>query len=101
MRHRHYSPRARVVLSAECGVRSAEFGAERAAYIGLTALETRSLPLPVLTRVCSSAEEYAHEVFEFFRECDRLDIHTIYCEEVPETGIGAALMDRLRRAAAK
>ena len=99
MRHRHYSPRAKVVLSAECGVRSAEFGAERAAYIGLGEPETRLLSLLTLTKVCSSVEEYAHEVFEFFRECDRSGIATVYCESVDEAGIGAALMDRLRRAA--
>ena len=99
MRHRHYSPRAKVVLSAECGVQSAEFGAERAAYIGLGEPETRLLSLLTLTKVCSSVEEYAHEVFEFFRVCDRAGIVTIYCESVNETGIGAALMDRLRRAA--
>ncbi len=97
MRHRHYSPGAKVVLiNYELPITNYEL--DRVAYIGLRTPETQSLPLPVLTRVCSSVEEYAHQLFEFFRECDRLKIHTIYCEEVPETGIGAALMDRLRRA---
>ncbi len=38
------------------------------------------------------------EVFNFFRECDRANVETIYCETVDEKGIGAALMDRLKRA---
>ena len=94
MRHRHYSPRAHVVI-ADCGLRIAELLTKGAAFIGLNTPE-----FPVVTmRICSSVEEYAHEVFEFFRECDRSGIATVYCESVDEAGIGAALMDRLRRAA--
>ena len=52
-----------------------------------------------LIKICASVEEYAHEVFAFFRECDARKIETIYCETVEEKGIGLALMDRLRRAA--
>ena len=50
-----------------------------------------------LKKLCASVEDYAHSVFAFFRECDRNKIETIYCERVEENGIGAALMDRLRR----
>jgi L-threonylcarbamoyladenylate synthase len=52
-----------------------------------------------LLKICPSAEEYAHDVFAFFRACDAAGIETIYCETVEETGIGRALMDRLKRAA--
>ena len=45
-----------------------------------------------------SPEDYAREVFNFFRECDRENIEIVYCETVEEKGIGAALMDRLKRA---
>jgi len=64
------------------------------AFIGLNQVEGEF----DLTKVCASVEEYAHEVFNFFRECDAQKIETIYCEMVAETGIGLALMDRLRRA---
>ncbi|MEQ1922901.1 MAG: L-threonylcarbamoyladenylate synthase [Pyrinomonadaceae bacterium] len=89
--HRHYAPRASVHI-----VRNASqvTGAEDAAFIGL-----KSFGLPFKReRILSSADGYAQAVFEFFRDCDRRTIKTIYCEPVPETGIGAALMDRLRRA---
>ena len=49
--------------------------------------------------IVGEAAEYAHEVFEFFRECEREGIKKIYCEKIEATGIGSALMDRLRRAA--
>jgi len=52
-----------------------------------------------LSRIFSSIEEYARSVFSFFRECDARGIKTIYCQSVEVSGIGDALMDRLRRAA--
>jgi L-threonylcarbamoyladenylate synthase len=69
--------------------------AGRSAFIGLT----KPAENFELLKICASAEEYAHEVFAFFRQCDHAGIETICCETVPEKGIGAALMDRLRRAA--
>ena len=90
LRHKHYSPRARVVLiSPESEVESPKPGA----FIGL---EKPNQDFD-LVKICESVEEYAREVFNFFRECDRRRLETIYCETVEETGIGLALMDRLKR----
>ncbi len=92
LKHRHYSPRAKVVLiSRESRVESQE----RRAFIGV------SQPVEKfdLVKICPSVENYAHEVFAFFRECDARKITTIHCEIVAEDGIGLALMDRLKRAA--
>lgn len=91
MKHRHYSPVAKIVL-----VDTDSQSPKADAFIGLN---TRYGPFR-LVKICSTVEEYARELFEFFRECDRQGIEKIACETVPETGIGAALMDRLRRAAA-
>ncbi len=46
-----------------------------------------------------SPEAYARELFSAFRIAEEMGLHAIYCQRVPETGIGRALMDRLRRAA--
>ena len=90
LKHRHYSPRAKVVLISDLRFQISE----RSAFIGLNE--------PVgnfdLIKICQSIEEYAHELFQFFRECDRRQIETIYCETVRENGIGLAIMDRLKRA---
>jgi L-threonylcarbamoyladenylate synthase len=94
MKHRHYSPRAKVVLGVNATGRERVLP-ENAAYIGLILPESNF----AITKICDSVEDYAHSLFEFFRECDRRGIDTIWCEPVEETGIGAALMDRLRRAA--
>ena len=94
LRHAHYSPAASVVI-----IETAEpLDATSAdAFIGL---EKRTEPFGK-TLVCAGVGAYAREVFEFFRECDRAGVRRIFCEAVSEVGIGAALMDRLRRAAEK
>lgn len=92
LKHRHYSPKAKVVLIDQ---RSKVEGQRSKAFIGLSKPDVDF----DLVKICSSIEEYAHEVFSFFRQCDYQNIQTIYCETVEENGIGLALMDRLRRAA--
>jgi L-threonylcarbamoyladenylate synthase len=91
-RHRHYKPAAKVVLIDHPDAVEKSAGT---AYIGLG----RSITTFDHQLVCVDANEYARQLFEFLRECDRRGIHTIYCQQVPDSGIGTALMDRLRRAA--
>ena len=91
LKHRHYSPKAKVVLISDFKFQISN----RSAFIGLHKPPGQF----ELMKICSSPEEYAHEVFAFFRTCDHAGIETIYCETVGEKGIGLALMDRLRRAA--
>lgn len=90
MRHRHYSPTAKVEL-----VDDFPTAINDAAAIGIGAIPDGF----GYSIACRSVEEYAHSLFEFFRESDRRGISTIYCQIVPVNGIGAALIDRLRRAA--
>jgi len=90
LRHKHYSPNARVMIADAKDVTDAN-----AAFIGLSS-PAASVAFEC---VCSDVEQYAHVLFEFLRECDRRGVAVIYCEPVEEAGIGAALMDRLRRAA--
>ncbi len=88
LKHKHYAPKARVLVG---GVADSA----RRAYIGLTPPETEFN----LVMICADADEYARTLFAFFRECDRRGIETISCQPIGETGIGRALMDRIRRAA--
>ena len=92
MKYRHYSPTAKVkIIEAGNGI----LDPLTSAYIGIVDPEiTLGMKL-----IVPDIQAYAHSVFEFFRECDRKSIGTIYCEKVMDEGIGAALMDRLRRAA--
>lgn len=94
LKYRHYSPNARVVL---CNYPQYTMAVGDAAYIGLEApprVESFKRHL-----ICRDVEEYAHALFQFFRECDAERIETIFCQSVNEEGLGRALMDRLHRAA--
>ena len=92
-RYRHYAPHARIHLVAHPAdaVPNAH-----AAYIGLDAPENPDAF--GLTAHGETVEAYAHTLFDFFRRCDAAGLHLIYCQTVPPTGLGRALMDRLRRA---
>jgi L-threonylcarbamoyladenylate synthase len=90
LRHKHYSPAAKVVIW------STDSKADHStAFIGFHKPNGDF----AFTNIINNVDEYARSLFEFFRECDRRGIEKIYCEEVEESGIGTALMDRLRRAA--
>lgn len=93
LKHKHYSPRAKVVLINN--VSEAEANSQ-SAFIGKGFPEIEGFGL---AQNCHSVTEYAHAVFEFFRECDRRSIEIIYCQKVAAEGLGTALMDRLERAA--
>jgi L-threonylcarbamoyladenylate synthase len=94
MKHRHYAPKAKVVLAP---FPQYTVPTNSSAYIGLKALPDAALFERIL--ICKDVEEYARELFNFFRECDEIAIETIFCQIVDEKGLGLALMDRLRRAA--
>src|SRR5690606_21353072 len=90
LKHRHYAPSAKVIIVDH----PPDELHEQEAYIGMEEPENPFLH----QRICSSVDEYAYELFDFFRQCDAVGIRTIYCQKVREEGLGVALMDRLRRA---
>ncbi len=92
MKHKHYSPNAKVVLV------DSDFKfqiSNSSAFIGFYSPSAKFDCL----KICASVEDYAHSIFGFFRLCDAKHVDTIYCETVLEKGLGLALMDRLKRAA--
>lgn len=94
LKYRHYSPQARVVIVKDW---SAVQAGESTAFIGLHALP--AIEAFQRVKLCADVADYAHELFNFFRECDAAGVKEIVCEAVEETGLGLALMDRLKRAA--
>jgi L-threonylcarbamoyladenylate synthase len=93
-RHRHYAPEARVCVVDRAS--DAEPGPD-AAYIGRTPPPDAEAFSRV--QIVPDLETYAHDLFEYFRACDRAGCRVIYAESVPNRGVGRALNDRLRRAA--
>ena len=99
LRHRHYAPTARVVLVDS--VPSPPVG-RVAGYIGMDAgadAQSDSGKGWRLVERVATPEAYAHRLFDFMRRCDAAGADVIYCQIVEPTGIGAAIMDRLQRAA--
>jgi L-threonylcarbamoyladenylate synthase len=95
-RHRHYAPTARVQVVEDPS--QASPGA-RHAYVGLDA---PSSPADFgAVYVEESVDTYAHDLFHLFRTCDEEGVEVIYAQSVPPEGLGRALNDRLRRAAAR
>lgn len=93
LKHRHYSPQAKVrIFHRDLQIADPAC----AAYIGLNKQKDFTFKRE---RVYGSIDEYAHNLFHVFRKCDSWGVEAIYCEPVEEKGIGAALMDRIRRAA--
>ncbi|MEX2400813.1 MAG: L-threonylcarbamoyladenylate synthase [Rhodothermales bacterium] len=92
-RHRHYAPRGRVVLVDAPPTKFAG----PAAYIGLDAPSNAGTFR--IAEIAPSLEAYAHEIFDFMRRCDEIGVEVIYCQRVAPQGLGAAIMDRIRRAA--
>ncbi len=94
MRYHHYTPVAKIQIVSH----PEEINpGTHTGYIGLEAppsdIQFKKFLVP------NHVEEYGHYLFEFFRDCDRLGVTMIYCQEVAESGLGHALMDRLVRAA--
>ncbi|MCU0240502.1 MAG: L-threonylcarbamoyladenylate synthase, partial [Pyrinomonadaceae bacterium] len=85
LKHRHYSPNATVILVSDFKFQISD----SSAFIGLSKPEKDF----DLAKTCENVEEYAHEVFAFFRDCDHQNIKHIYCQTVEESGLGLALMD--------
>ena len=93
-KYRHYSPRAQVFVA---NFPQHIVPANEAAYIGID--PPSRVEAFQKTLLCKDVAEYAHSLFQFFRECDDSEVKTIYCQAVSEEGLGLALMDRIRRAA--
>jgi L-threonylcarbamoyladenylate synthase len=97
-KYRHYSPLANVKLkmpnvklkNPQLTIRNSQL----TAYIGL-----KKPPKGLgLVKECKSEADYARSLFAFFRLCDSVGIKTIYCQPLPEKGIGLAIMNRLKKA---
>lgn len=102
---RHYSPHTTVELLEAGGVPTDMAEGRRAAWVMLK--RPRKLPRrPARTDVFFLSEDgdletVAHNVFALLRALDKGCYDAIFVEQPPAEGIGMALRDRLKRAAAR
>ena len=94
----HYAPQTRLILT-----KTLDSFQPPAGRNGLLTLRPKAAASFAETRVMSPAgdlREAAANLFRYLRELDEAQLDLIVAEEMPETGLGCAIMDRLRRAAA-
>jgi L-threonylcarbamoyladenylate synthase len=105
-RHRHYSPRARVILVEQMAPRSIgqllktylEQGA--VGLIGHTHVDVCD-PNLYAVRLGDGPSDYARSIYAALRELDEKNPAVILVEGINDGGEGRAVMDRLRRAASE
>lgn len=105
-RHRHYSPRARVVLIEQgspefieqiCKQHLQEGGV---GFIGHTPIAIADASFAAM-EIGERAEDYAYSIYSALRELDKKAPAVIVVEGLSGDGRVAAVMDRLRRAASE
>jgi len=97
----HYAPRIPLLLGNP-SLSIAQLKGKHLGFLGF------NLPLREmageLQRILSpkgDMKEAAHNLFAYLREMETMDIDAIIAEEVPDTGLGKAINDRLRRASTR
>lgn len=94
-RHRHYAPKAPVVI---LGDDHADLASARWGYIGIGE-PPRDTSAPARSVVFQNVDEMAHGLYAALRDMEDLDL--IAASLPPADGIGMAVRDRLLRAAGK
>ncbi len=95
----HYAPRTPLILTHDL----ASFIPPAAARWGALVLRPVAPQKAAEVRTLSESgdlREAAANLFRHLRELDEAGLDLLVAEEIPETGLGRAIMDRLRRAAA-
>ena len=94
----HYAPKTPLRLIANAKSFSASQN-DRVALLAWNPIESAKDYIAI-RRLSEQGDlrEAAANLFHYLRELDAEDVDLIVAEQVPETGLGAAIMDRLRRA---
>jgi len=94
----HYAPLKKIVLG-----RREQLLAHTTSNAGAIVFQNILVNIPATNQIILSPagnlEEAAQHLFSALRELDKTDINLILAELVPESGLGRAINDRLRRAA--
>ncbi|NPV05838.1 MAG: threonylcarbamoyl-AMP synthase [Syntrophaceae bacterium] len=105
-RHRHYAPRAQVILVDRGDAQTFErlfrlhsAAGKKVGFIVHSIALPPTVPCDAGTSVTQGVEQYTRLLFRLMREMDARKADVLLVERVEETGLGRAVMDRLVRAA--
>jgi L-threonylcarbamoyladenylate synthase len=96
----HYAPQTPLVLSAELAAFIAPVG-QRVGALRFRSTERANFAEIRTLSTTGDLRECAANLFRCLRELDEAGLELIVAENLLEAGLGAAIMDRLRRAAAR
>jgi L-threonylcarbamoyladenylate synthase len=99
-RYRHYAPACaiEIVTPAHLEVRARTL-AGHGLRVGVVAPAGCDVPAAVSVSSFTDVDELARGLYGAFRDAETAGLDVLLCSAVPETGLGRAIMDRLRRAA--
>jgi L-threonylcarbamoyladenylate synthase len=95
-KHRHYAPECRVVLVSPADVKSGRVPAGAGLYH-----RSRTKGRREFSRRVPPLAAYGRGLFAALRDAEARRVRVLAVETVPDSGLGRAIMDRLRRAAAR
>ncbi len=98
-RHRHYAPSCRVELVSPASVRGKWPATGKDSWLLHRSRAGSNAPAR-RRRVPGPIADYARALFSALREAEAAGAATLFVETVADRGVGRAVMDRLRRAAA-
>lgn len=94
----HYAPKKRLIL----GNLTELLQTHPASSSGVLSFSTDfNLPNQIILSPAKNLEEAAKNLFGALRAFDKMDVNIVVAETVPDIGLGRAINDRLRRAAAQ
>jgi L-threonylcarbamoyladenylate synthase len=105
MKYKHYAPRAEMIILHGERENIASYILNNHLKTGVlvsrkTAVLLENSPPNIKLLVLGDDEKtIAQNLFSCLRECDRLGVEIIFAEAVAEKGLGAAIMDRMCKAA--
>lgn len=101
-RYRHYAPTVPVVVAPPGqGLKVARDEAAGGVIVGLVGTQSADADGGIATLATfGNAEDLAAVLYDALRRAETAGVELLVVEGVPETGVGRAVMDRLRRAAA-
>ena len=100
---RHYATRTPVTILASAEARPMRNAHEHAGLLAFRNVDDREGSLATIEVLSPTGDlrEAAQKLFAALRHLDRLGLDRIYVEPCQEEGLGLAIMDRLRRCAAR
>lgn len=100
-RYRHYAPTCAVEIVAPAHLAArAQTLAGQGLRAGVVAPDRCRVEGAVSVIRFADVDELARGLYGAFRDAEAAELDVLLCSAVPETGVGRAVMDRLRRAAA-